>query len=722
MRVSRVFLCILVGLSLPGQIASLFGQSVTALIHDVSNAADGSITQAGLEAQRQAMGAGPAYRSSEKDDFRTFSGRYTPPELPEDKKGRFVYGLALFSDDGCNVTLDGSLIHERLGQAQHLPDIGTSFQVLQTVLAPGEPIDITVNYSNIIYNDDPKSRDYPDIDGCTLFLYLIPAAIAVDSNRDGTIAFSGEARDTTSQDAPFRFWRNDDQDQVTADGENDVVPARQADHLDDIIQGRRDLEDFSRLWLRFEAFSSEIANGTLKVGLKWKDFTDAPAIKVYKSANTAGSTSYLTDDAAASAQVDGANRVAIGTVSTGGDMLILPADFWSSSSAQNKCLIFEGASEGKGQLVITVNKSDATQIVEGPSVWLDLVNVRKMYRRVKATGIADNFPEPSQTTSATPPEPTMGWVEDPNANVYDDSLPVSWRKTNQQIVFIHGWNMTYEESQNFAETMFKRLWQRGFKGRYAFMRWPTMDASFVVPYTYNASEYRAWKCGESLKQFIASLPSDHTKNLVSHSMGGIVCGSALQKGMSIDNYVLCHAAVPAACYDENPTLDQGWGYATPHYDPDEGTRHLSYRYKLNSAIGNLTNFFLPADDALEAWELNNYTSAPFSLGAKPQRYNAGTTGYYYNPGAPAGQRLAINYHTTVGRYVTTPDEAMAYVAQSPTKTVGADGRTAGSIDDKVDLTGFGFGGVHSAEFTFTLQKTTPFYNELLRRCDIAFLP
>ena len=246
------------------------------------------------------MGAGPAYRSSEKDDFRTFSGRYTPPELPEDKKGRFVYGLALFSDDGCNVTVDSSPIHQRLGQAQHLPDIGASFQVLQTVLAPGEPIDITVNYSNIIYNDDPDSPDYPDIDGCTLFLYLIPAAIAVDANRDGTIAFSGEARDTTSQDAPFRFWCNDDQDQVTADGEKDVVPAGQADHLDDIIQGRRDLEDFTRLWLRFEAFSNEIANGTFKVGLKWKDETDAPAIKVYKSADAAGSTSYLTNDAAAS--------------------------------------------------------------------------------------------------------------------------------------------------------------------------------------------------------------------------------------------------------------------------------------------------------------------------------------------------------------------------------------------------------------------------------------
>ena len=35
-------------------------------------------------------------------------------------------------------------------------------------------------------------------------------------------------------------------------------------------------------------------------------------------------------------------------------VLILPADFWSSSDGQkaNKCLIFEGVSEGKGQLVI----------------------------------------------------------------------------------------------------------------------------------------------------------------------------------------------------------------------------------------------------------------------------------------------------------------------------------------------------------------------------------
>ena len=34
--------------------------------------------------------------------------------LPDAKV--FVYVLALFSDDGCNVTVNGNLIHQRMGQ------------------------------------------------------------------------------------------------------------------------------------------------------------------------------------------------------------------------------------------------------------------------------------------------------------------------------------------------------------------------------------------------------------------------------------------------------------------------------------------------------------------------------------------------------------------------------------------------------------------------------
>ena len=108
------------------------------------------------------------------------------------------------------------------GRVSICPVSSTLFMCFQLPSRPGEPVDITVDYSNIIYVDDPKSPGFPDIDGCTLFLYLIPAAMAVDANRDGTIAFSGDTRDTTSQAATFRFWCNDDNDGLP-NSEGDVI-------------------------------------------------------------------------------------------------------------------------------------------------------------------------------------------------------------------------------------------------------------------------------------------------------------------------------------------------------------------------------------------------------------------------------------------------------------------------------------------------------------------
>jgi hypothetical protein len=52
-RAARLIACLVIGLVLPGQISSLFGQHITTIIHDVSAMADGSIAHARLEAQRQ---------------------------------------------------------------------------------------------------------------------------------------------------------------------------------------------------------------------------------------------------------------------------------------------------------------------------------------------------------------------------------------------------------------------------------------------------------------------------------------------------------------------------------------------------------------------------------------------------------------------------------------------------------------------------------------------
>jgi hypothetical protein len=705
MRVAPLTAFLLIGVVLSAQISCLFGQNMSGLVVDVTEMADGSISQARLEAARQAASGGLPFRSYRQGQYQRFSGQYTPPELPEEKKGQFLYGLAIFSDDGCSVTVTGSPVLAHLAQRQHLPNLGESFHVLPVALVPGKPVEITVDYFNTIYVK-PKST-LPDIDGLTLFLYLIPVAIAVDADRDGNIVLSGESKDTTSKEKPFRFWINDDHDR-TPDDERDVVPATENDYADATIQTMRDLEDFARLYLHFGGEHDWVADGKFKIGLKFSDASGGgAAINVYKCTDPDGSTSYLTDEEAALAQVSGDDAQALGQV-TSGDPLILPADFWGGPGERNptKCLLFEGSGEGKGQLVLTVHNADGTQIGESGSVWIDLVNVRNMYERAKAT--PDNISNPHESTT-TPASPSVSYILDPNGNQWHYP-PLSWTEAKDYIVFVHGWNTTYDSARGFyADTMFKRLWQRGYKGRFAALYWPTL----VGGTTYNESEYRAWFFGESLKQYVDGLPAEYTKHLIAHSMGNIVGGSALRKGMKVANYALIDAAVPASCYDSNTALQQSYGNS-PDNDSDQPTQALAYKNKLSSVETTLINFYLRSDDALELWVLNN------SL-YKPEVFYTTTGGdhaYKYHPGNASGQKLFLTFLFSASRNLEQLEESLAYAARSSTRTVGAEGRTAGSITSSVDLSGFGYENEHSGFWAFTLQKVKPAYDALMDKLRV----
>jgi hypothetical protein len=353
---------LIVGLSSLGEISSALGAGVSALVVDVSQVGDGSVEQAVLEAQRQAVGWGPAYRSSNKDEHTIFSGKFIPPELTEEKKGQYAYGLAVLSDDGCNVKVGESIIHQRVGQRQHLPSLGESFHELQVILAPGESVDLQVEYSNVIYDDDPKSPGYPDIDGCSLFLYLIPMGIAVDANRDGTIPFSGENRDSTSEQAPFRFWCNDDFDSQDAD----YPDASSKNTQDQKINCKRDLEDYARLHVNIGGLQEAIAGGPIQVGFEWRNVMGNPSIKICQAAEPDGGQEYITGGAPqgnenwANSQIFLPYATLYPIHSSGG--FKFPASFWQASSYglsafsaahPNRYLLFDGITEGKGKLVLT---------------------------------------------------------------------------------------------------------------------------------------------------------------------------------------------------------------------------------------------------------------------------------------------------------------------------------------------------------------------------------
>ena len=73
--------------------------------------------------------------------------------------------LAVLSDDGVDVYINGKRVLNNLDKGQAMPDIAHSLYQLTYTPTVGQPDEILINYSNIVYTGDG------DIDGVTLFAY-----------------------------------------------------------------------------------------------------------------------------------------------------------------------------------------------------------------------------------------------------------------------------------------------------------------------------------------------------------------------------------------------------------------------------------------------------------------------------------------------------------------------------------------------------------------------
>jgi hypothetical protein len=546
---------------------------------------------------------------------------------------------------------------------------------------------------------------------------LVPVELMVDGNRDGEMSFDDPAihdLDGTTKEKPYRFWVNDDQDNVaigtvpTSYGEGETVPASNPNYNDPNIRTVRDLEDWSRLWISFKGLTDLIKDEDVTVELQFVAIEGQPSIKVCQAVEPDGGTKYLTDGDTASIQIAGNSDVIYGPVSVNTALNLKDdahSDWIDTLSDTNSTLhlLFEGVSEGKGTLQLRIKK--AGQVMgQCPYLYFEIKNVNKMYARFDISG-------------------NNQWASVGYDNASDEE--------NQALVFVHGWRLSPEGASNFAESMFKRLWWQGFKGRFVAVRWNTYwtNAFEDVPgfgqplnaylSRFDDSEHNAWYAGQGLKSVVNGLPPHYQKCVVAHSMGNIVAGAALLNGMQVNNYALLHAAVPASCYDENSQLQQSptsrtyaignvplWNTRTP--DDDEGsiTRGLAYRGRLRTVSGNLVNFYLDNDRAtVYAWELNN--------ALKPD------SGFFYSRNEVDGSRIWKN-ESGIRRALEESYEAMPYADQSWSKCVGADSRTGGAITSHVDLNAaFAFQDEHSAEFNLSIQRVQPFYRELLRQLGLS---
>jgi hypothetical protein len=576
---------------------------------------------------------------------------------------------------------------------------------------------------------------------------LLPVEVAVDANRNGEVEFG---TDRTSAAKPYRFWINNDSDIALNSEDSSGDP----DHGDGSIITIRDLEDFTRIQLMVGGLHEQLKNGEIQVTMKFKDGTTEgdPKINLTWHRDEEGDLDYIRDDSNAVRQ---SNQL-LGSVSKDSGHAF-DKGFWTgedipnysgiTSTKPHRYLLFEGASKGKGELVLEFKKGDEV-LGEACSCWIHLLDVREMYERIKITpddpddftpnpdhqpgwdhpANPDDYVHPrdfhlreSDPPNILPPVAEIGYVADPNGKPF---VPDP-NEEEEYIVFVHGWNMTYTDSQKYGETMFKRLWAAGYKGRYSFVRWATYSTdthpNFITnKLTYNDSDYRAWLSGKGLAQYVNSLDTKYGRHVVAHSMGNVVASSALREGMFVENYALLNAAIPAMCFDTDDNLHTFFGDVRTA-DDDDGpiTSALGFEGIIDPPYGpRLINFYLPDDSALFAWRPNNILLKPL---------RSFTFKYGYNGAAADGERQRITHHaadligaqTHPTRFIRSFYESVAYCTFSKTKTAGADGRTAGSISDSLNMNEeYGFDTTHSAEWQWRIQKTNKFYRDLMSKFDL----
>lgn len=552
------------------------------------------------------------------------------------------------------------------------------------------------------------------------FVVLRPVALKVDYDRDGKDDILGDIGDSVVDNKPFQFWVNNDHD-VGDDAAADDDPETSS-NVTNRISCLRDLEDYVRLHVDLSAIKDLVKDGTVKVGFRFVNVEPnggLPGIGVYLAADTQdGKDEYLFDETAAQAQLAGdfKNRVA--------DVFSLYETWLDNTAVQSMNdeghlhLIFDGSSEGSGNLVLLLKwpNQDSVEVVKIPMM---IRKVRDMYEH----WTAGDHNSASFSMPPTQPEKTS------DSGSYDQTS----LEEEDVIVFVHGWRMRPWERRNFADTSYKRLWHQGYKGRFFHFSWPTeyTDRSPGWPYepldkdNYADSEEKAyWSGAITLKAFLDTLNTTYPGKvrLFAHSMGGIVASEALLRGASLHTYAACQTAVAAHSYDAaaaaRPATALNLGsWDTPEVYADYPPTGLPY---YEGIVGHVFNFHNEVDDALVGWESGQDLKPNNGVGLSPaENYHcddfdetANTGLFNYDEGILYPQRDLL---LPLNRY-----EIFAHCAEARSFAAGA--RNVGSVRANFDIRrdfsdpAYAFGPNregHSGQFRGTNMIRHEFWKTLL---------
>jgi hypothetical protein len=535
--------------------------------------------------------------------------------------------------------------------------------------------------------------------------------VGVDWNGDGLIQTKPGTRvpvDAPTESRPFVFWVNHDQDDVETGGE--TWPIARADAETEIKDSSRDLEDFTRLQIEIDDLDTYPEDALLE--LAWRNEAGGH-VNLFRATDPSCSRSYLLDKEVGAAQLEEDVISSVGHIEDFSFRMRLVNLGEPDLDGAGFCFLADVSSPGRDSLVVSILHKGET-LASAEPVPMDLRHVKTFYQRTTMTWPEDIKP-PWEYTTEQPPVPDLQWRIDPQGHDFQPG----WYETDDVVVWIYGWLRSGEGLYEMAttqagETIFKRLWHRGYRGRLIFFHWPTVKPAYA--YGLLESEYRSYKSAPALLDFIKTIPANKRVHVTAHSLGCVLLTEALKLGLEAESALLQVGAIPAAAYDTRPllTLPDMADVVTP-VTPDEGG-FLGYIESTKTPAYTMYNY---ADVTFFGWNIAQKQMKPTS--------KRGGYRYAWDSKAPPGERARLYYRTGLFgsdyRIVTDPHEIMAFIAKSKTHALGAETRVQGHIRRVFDLarTPFNFHTGHVVGWTRSAHETTAFYALLMDIWNIAYV-
>ena len=466
-----------------------------------------------------------------------------------------------------------------------------------------------VHESTYDYYGNPRPGNVAG--GLSATLYVLGDPVLVfDYDRDGAIT-DAEAAIARAGTKTFRFWVNDDNDSgdicTGADYNSDSPFSLGRNCLDGVVNGRRDLEDFTPVWIDMREVFPTGAPQAVRDAVRWElQANCANAVWTSYSRGEAGSFHktdrrkcgyYFSDYAYEASVVDLVDGV------------VLPSPFLDliASSPDNGVFLIEGRGTISGMTLRAQGGPLGSPALQ-TSANLSISSVMDMFRWLCLRSVAGDVR-------------TRG-----NSLGIPQNRPDS-ECDGRHYFFVHGFNVNPDEAVSTGVEMFKRLWQSGLDSMFTVVDWygdeEQMDgllSNWIFDGTaspdYYANVLHAFQTAGALASETAQLPGTN-KVFIAHSLGNILASAAIKDhGLVYSRYYMLNAAVSMEAYDaleyEETMVDSGWANVTNAYraanwhglfGADDFRSSLSWKGRF-SGIANAVNCYSETEDVVGNLDTN----------------------------------------------------------------------------------------------------------------------